>query len=176
MGFRWYHSIPQASMLIRARTVPILSLVIFAGACSTKEHAATDTAAMAMTPAASSGGAMKTHDSTGNMAGMGGMHADTVVARVKNDLAAMDAASDGAIVPLVPAHRQTVEALIDDCEMMMKEMKMTPPGKWNQAVAALRVDLGTMGTANAASVHAMWPQHKLRVQTMLDMRHDMMKM
>ena len=160
-------------MLIRARTVPMLSLVIFAAACSTKDHAATDTAAVATTPAASTGGAMMTHDSAGKM---GGMHADTVVARVQGDLTAMNAASGDAIVPLVAAHRQTVEALIADCAMMMKQMKMNPPRKWTNAVASLHEDLSKMTTANAAALHAMWPDHRQRVQSMLDMRHDMMKM
>ena len=163
-------------MLIRARTVPILSLVVFAAACSTKEHATTDTATTAMTPAASSGGAMMTHDSTGKMAGMAGMHADTVVALVQGDMAAMNAASGDAIVSLVATHRQTVEALIANCEMMMKQMKMNQPRKWTNAVAQLRQDLRKMTTANAAALHAMWPDHRLRVQGMLDMRHDMMKM
>ena len=163
-------------MLIRARTVPILSLVIVAAACSTKDRAATDTAAMVTTPAASMGGAMMTHDSAGKMAGMGGMHADTVVALVRGDLAAMNAASGDAIVPLVAAHRQAVEALIADCAMMMKQMKMNPPRKWTNAVTSLHEDLSRMTTANAAALHAMWPDHRLRVQGMLDMRHDMMKM
>ncbi len=162
-------------MLIRARALPVLSLVIFAAACSSKD-AAKDTAAMAMTPAASAGGAMMAGDSAGKMAGMGGMHTDTVVARVQGDLTAMNAASGEAIVPLVAAHRQTVEALIADCEMMMKQMKMNPPGKWTNAVASLRGDLSKMTTANAVSLHAMWPDHRQKVQGMLDMRHDMMKM
>ena len=119
---------------------------------------------------------MMTHDSTGKMAGMGGMHTDSVAARVQGDLTAMNAASGEAIVPLVAAHRQTVEALIADCEMMMKQMKMDPPRKWTNAVASLHEDLSRMTTANAAALHAMWPDHRLRVQGMLDMRHDMMKM
>lgn len=160
-------------MFQNLRFAPIVSLLIIGAACSSPDRTASDTAApSAMSAAASSDSAMA-HG--GGMA-MGGMHADTVVERVQRDLAAMDAASDDAIAPLVPAHRQTVEALIADCEMMMKEMKMTPPGKWNEAVAAMRKDLGMMDTAKGASLHAMWPQHKQRVQAMLDMRRDMMKM
>ena len=104
------------------------------------------------------------------------MHADTVVARVQGDLATMNAASGDAIVPLVAAHRQTVEALIADCAMMMQQMKMNPPRKWTNAVASLHEDLSKMTTANASALHAMWPDHRRRVQGMLDMRHDMMKM
>ena len=156
------------------RFTPIVSLLIIGAACSSSDRKASDTAAAgAMSSAAASSDTMK--KAGGGMA-MSGMHADTVVTRVQRDLAAMDAASDDAIVSLVPAHRQTVDALIADCETMMKEMKMTPPSKWNEAVAALRKDLGMMAAAKGASLHAMWPEHKQRVQAMLDMRHDMMKM
>jgi hypothetical protein len=48
----------------------------------------------------------------GGMA-MDGVPADTVVTRVQGDLAAMETASGDAIVPQVPAHRQTVEAMLD---------------------------------------------------------------
>ncbi len=160
-------------MFLSLRFTAIASLLIIGAACSSSDRTARDTAAPgAMSAAASSDTTMTPR---GGMA-MSGMHADTVVARVQRDLAAMDAASGDAIVPLVPAHRQTVEALIADCEMMMKQTKMTPPTKWHAAVTALRKDLGTMATAKTASLHAMWPQHKQRVQAMLDMRHDMMKM
>ena len=162
--------------MIRIRSVPMLSLVLLVGACATKDKVAADTAAMAPAPAAAAGGAMATSDSAGKMAGMGGMKADTVVTRVQGDLSGMDAAAGEAIVPLVAAHKQTVEALVADCEMMMKKMKMAAPQKWTKAVAALHADLGKMTTANAAALHAMWPDHKQRVQGMLDMRHDMMKM
>lgn len=162
-------------MFLSLRFAPVVSLLIFGAACSSSDRTASDTAAARPMSGAAAASSDTTMKPGGGMA-MGGMHADTVVARVQRDLAAMDAASGDAIVPLVPAHRQTVEALIDDCEMMMKQMKMTPPSKWHDAVAALRKDLGTMATANAASLHAMWPQHKQRVQAMLDMRHDMMKM
>ena len=115
--------------------------------------------------------------SNGTMAGdMKGMKPDTVVEHVRKDLDAMDGASGAAMVSLVPTHKQTVESFIADCEAMMKGMKMTPPAKWTDAVATLRSDLGKMQTADAASLHAMWPTHKQHVQGMIDMRHDMMKM
>ena len=69
-------------MPIRARTIPILSLVIFAAACSTKDQNATkDTPAMATTPAAATGAAMATPDSAGKMAGRGGMHVTPSIPR-----------------------------------------------------------------------------------------------
>ena len=163
-------------MLLRARSGPFVSLLVLAAACSSSTRAATDTVAAGATPDTPATAATMTHDSAGGMAGRGGRHADTVVERVQRDLATMEAASGDAIVPLVPAHRQTVEALVADCEMMMKQMKMNPPRKWTNAIAALHQDLSTMATANSATLHAMWPEHKQRLQGMLDMRHDMMKM
>ena len=160
-----------------------LLLLALAGACSSSEHATADSAAAAPGTAASATAAPSDsgmrHDSAGGMAnaaGMQGMHADTIVERVRRDLAAMDAAPGDSITRLVPAHRQTVDALIADCETMMKQMKMDPPRKWRNAVADLRADLGKMGTANATAVRALWPEHKRRVEGMLAMRHDMMKM
>ncbi len=148
-------------------------LLLVVAACSAPERSATDTAVSASSPAADAGVA---HDSAGAMAGMGGMHADTIVTRVRQDLASMDAAAGDSVTRLVPAHRQTVEALIADCEAMMRQMKMDPPRKWRNAVAAIRTDLGKISTANAAAVQALWPEHKRRVEDMLAMRHDMMKM
>ena len=163
-------------MMCHPRYVLVLSLPILAAACSTADHSAKDTTSAGMTPGAASSSGVMMNDSAGKMGAMGGMHADTVVVRVQRDLAAMNAASGDAIVPLVAAHRQTVEALIADCAMMMKQMKMSPPRKWTNAVASLHEDLSKMTTANAAGLHAMWPDHRQRVQGMLDMRHDMMKM
>ena len=77
---------------------------------------------------------------------------------------------------MVPAHAEAVNALIADCEQMMQQMKMTPPAKWNTAVAAVRADLAKMSSASAGALHAMVPAHVDRVKGILDMRHDMMKM
>lgn len=146
-------------------------LVLFAvAACSKSEPAKTDTAAMMpATPAAM--GSM----SDKGMA-MSGTHTDSVAAHAQTDLDALRAASADEAVKLVPAHVQAVNALIADCEQMMKQMKMTPPAKWNTAVAAVRADLAKMSTASASALHAMVPAHADRVKGILDMRHDMIKM
>ena len=158
-----------------------VSLLLLCAACGSSERATTDTASPGAAASASParGDTAMRPDSAGGMAGMSGMagaHADTVVDRVRNDLAAMDAAPGDSITRLVPAHRQAVEGLIADCEMMMRQMKMDPPRKWRNAVADLRADLGKLATANATAVRALWPAHKQRVEEMLAMRHDMMKM
>ena len=140
------------------------------GACSKTETPKADTAAMApATPAA-----------MGTMAGdgmaMGGAHSDSIAARAQTDLDALRAAKPDDAVKMVPAHAEAVNALIADCEQMMTKMKMTPPAKWNTAVAAIRADLAKMSSASASALHAMVPAHADRVKAILDMRHDMMKM
>lgn len=121
-------------------------------------------------------GAMSTTGAMGGMGAMGAMHSDSVATRAEADLAAFQSASPDGAVKLVRAHRAAVEALIADCEQMMRQMKMTPPAKWNRAIADLRQDLTHMDTANAAALHAMMPAHRERVSALLAMRHDMMKM
>lgn len=148
--------------------------LLVAVACSKAEPAKTDSSAAMASP----GGAMS-GDMKGGMKGgmaMGGMHSDSVAARAQADLSALRAASADEALKLVPAHKAAVEALLADCEQMMKQMKMTPPAKWTDAMAAIRADLAKMSTANAAALHAMVPEHADRVNGMLGMRHDMMKM
>ena len=107
---------------------------------------------------------------------MDATHPDTIVERTKADLSALQQAAGDNVVKLVPAHAVVVEALIADCEQMMRQMKMAVPAKWTSAVAELRKDLGRMRSADAAAVHTMLSAHSDRVNAMLSMRHDMMKM
>ena len=132
--------------------------------------AKTDTAAMAPATPASMG------SMSGDGMAMSGSHSDSIAMRAQTDLDALRAASADDAVKMVPAHADAVNALIADCEQMMKSQKMTPPAKWNTAVAAVRADLAKMSTANASALHAMVPAHADRVKGILDMRHDMMKM
>ena len=147
------------------------ALALFAvAACSKTESPKADTAGMAPATPASMG------SMSGTGMAMGGSHTDSVAARAQTDLDALRAASADDAVKLVPSHTQAVNALIADCEQMMKQMKMTAPAKWHTAVAAVRADLAKMSTANASALHAMVPAHADRVKGILDMRHDMMKM
>ncbi|MBA2688141.1 MAG: hypothetical protein H0U64_08565 [Gemmatimonadaceae bacterium] len=77
---------------------------------------------------------------------------------------------------MLPAHTSAVEALLADCEQMMREMKMTPPAKWNKATAEIRSDLTRMGGMSPSQLKAFIPEHRTRVEGILGMRHDMMKM
>ncbi len=156
-------------------------LMFSAAACGRGDSARSDSAGGMMAAQTASGmagdkmngGAMS---DTGAMGAMGAMHSDSVAMRAEADLAAFQAVSPDNAVRLVGVHRAAVEALIADCERMMRQMKMTAPAKWNQAIADLRQDLTRMETANAAALHAMMPAHRERVSALLAMRHDMMKM
>lgn len=147
-----------------------LALVAVA-ACSKTETPRADTTAMAMPPAATTSGAM-----AGNGMAMDNAKSDSIAAHAQMQLDSLVAASPEAAVKRVPEHSQAVEALLADCERMMKQMKMTPPAKWNTAVATIRADLKGMRTANATALHAMVPAHADHLKGILGMRKDMMKM
>lgn len=151
-----------------------LLAVVVVAACSKSEPARTDTTAMtpAMAPA--------TPAAMGSMSGdgmaMNRAHSDSVAAHAQMHLDSLRAASATNAVKRVPEYKQAVTALLADCEQMMKQMKMTPPAKWNTASAAVRADLAKMSSASASALHAMIPAHAERVKGILDMRRDMMKM
>lgn len=153
------------------RIIRVCSALLLVGsvACERGRSPSPDSAATTAAMASDSGmrGGMGMADAT---------HSDTIVDRVKADLGALQQAAGDNVVRLVPAHAVVVEALIADCEQMMRQMKMAVPAKWTSAVADLRKDLARMRSANAAAVHAMLPAHSDRVNAILSMRHDMMKM
>ena len=147
-------------------------LVLFAvAACSKQETPKADTSAMAMPAPTTTSGAM-----AGNGMAMDNAKSDSIAAHAQMHLDSLTAATPEAAVKRVPEHSQAVEALLADCERMMKQMKMTPPAKWNSAVTTIRADLKGMRTANASALHAMLPAHADHLKGILGMRKDMMKM
>ena len=160
------------------RTITLCSALLLGGsvACDRDHAPSPDSAAAAAAHPAAMPAMAGDSGKSGGM-GMADMaHPDAVVERTKADLSALQQAAGADVVKLVPAHAVVVEALIADCEQMMETMKMPAPEKWTNAVAELRTDLGRMRSANTAAVHAMLPAHAERVNAMLSMRHDMMKM
>lgn len=157
------------------RSVTLLSALLFAAvtACGKSPDRAADTTGM-MAPAMADGAA---GDSAmaGGMRAPNGMHSDTLVERTEADLKALEGASPAAAAALLPAHENVVNALIADCEKMMRDEKMTVPAKWTTTVAELRRDLDRMRTADAASLGAMRTAHIERVRAVLSMRHEMMQ-
>ncbi len=105
---------------------------------------------------------------------MAAMKPDTIAAAVATHLTRLDAASADSLKALLPLHRQVVDALIADCEEMMRMEKMSPPRKWESTVADVRQDLARMAPMPAAEVKQAWPDHRQRIGDMLNMRRDMM--
>ncbi len=103
-------------------------------------------------------------------------HTDSVAQRATADIEQFASAPADRLKSLLPAHAGAVEALIADCEKMMRDMKMTPPAKWNKATAEVRSDLTRMGGMNPSQIKEFVPEHRARVEGILGMRHDMMKM
>ena len=73
-----------------------------------------------------------------------------------------------------PEHRDLVNEMLEDCRQMMREMGMTPPRQFTQVETALEEDLERIPEMDDAELEAHLPQHLDRVQTVIDMRQDMM--
>ena len=160
-------------MLTRIRPVPVaLTLMLHtsaAGCRSSDRDRATDTAAASAAVDSSLAIA-------GGQQAMGAMHQDTVVTKVQAHLQRLSTAARDSLRALVPADRELVNALIADCEQMMRSMKMEPPQQWRHAVRDLRQDLDRMASMTAVQLQHAMPEHRQRIEGMLAMRHDMMKM
>jgi len=103
-------------------------------------------------------------------------HSDTVALSASADLEQFASAPADRVKSLLPAHTSAVEALLADCEQMMRQMKMTPPAKWNRATAEIRSDLTRMGGMSPSQIKVFVPEHRAHVEGILGMRRDMMKM
>ncbi len=103
-------------------------------------------------------------------------HSDTVAERAAADIEQFASAPADRVKTLLPAHKKAVEDLLADCERMMREMKMTAPAKWNKATAEIRSDLTRIGGMDPSQVKAFMSGHRARVEGILEMRRDMMKM
>ncbi len=143
--------------------------VMSLAACTAEKKAsgASDTATVA---GANDMGGMRSNSS------MSMTHSDTVAVRATADIEEFASAPADRVKSMLPAHTSAVEALLADCEQMMREMKMTPPAKWNKATAEIRSDLTRMGGMSPSQLKAFIPEHRTRVEGILGMRHDMMKM
>lgn len=160
-------------MISRIAAGIALATTLFA--CSKGDRTATDSGAVT-TPspsaAATGTGAMSGPMTQG---GMAGMHADTLAERVENHLKRLESASGAGLKALVSEDRSISNELIADCEKMMRMEKMTPPRKWNTAVAQMRTDLRQMASANGDELDRLAKDHAKHIRDMLGMRHDMMK-
>ena len=102
------------------------------------------------------------------------MHEDTLGPRMATHLATLDRADAQHAKTLIPEHRRPVNAMIEECRQMMRQMNMTPPAKWTELESALKQDLDRLDQLPAEQLQAFLPEHRQRVQSMLDMRNDMM--
>ena len=143
--------------------------VMSLAACTSEKKAsgAADTAAVA---GANDMGGMRSGSS------MSMTHSDTVAQRAGADIEQFASAPADRVKTLLPAHTRAVEDLLADCERMMREMKMTPPAKWNKATAEIRSDLTRMKGMGPSPLKAFMPEHRAHVEGILAMRRDMMKM
>ena len=121
--------------------------------------------------------ASRTDTTHGAMAGgMHGMYQDTLAPKVESHVQRLATTDPDSLKALVPVDREIVTALTSDCEQMMREMKMDPPRKWRNAVQDLRQDFDRMARMSGAQLRTVMPGHRERIEGMLAMRRDMMRM
>lgn len=160
-------------MISRIAAGIALATTLFA--CSKGDRTASDSAAAAAAPP--SAAATGTGEMAGPMAqgGMAGMTSDTLAQRVESHAKRLESASGTELKALVSEDRSISNELIADCEKMMRMEKMTPPRKWNNAVAQMRSDMTRMAAANGAELDRLGKEHAKHIRGMLSMRHDMMQ-
>lgn len=145
-------------------------------ACSSKDRApAADSAAIASPVSAAGADSARMTAAAGGET-MGTMHRDTLAARVQAHLGRLATNNPDSLRALVPADREVVTMLIADCEQMMRRMRTDPPRKWRNAVRELRQDLDRLSSMSGTRLQQAMPEHRRRIEGMLAMRHDMMKM
>ena len=144
-----------------------VALAITLYACSKDDRTASDSAVAVATPPSAA--------ATMPQGGMAGMSSDTLAERVENHVKRLESASGAELKALVSEDRSISNELIADCEKMMRMEKMTPPRKWNDAVAQMRSDMTRMASANGAELDRLGKEHAKHIRDMLGMRHDMMQ-
>ena len=164
--------------LIRVRPLIPLALLATVAACNpgSSDRSADSTGAGASATVAAAPGDSGHAAMPAGGPGMSGMHQDTLAPKVEAHLQRLQTANPDSLRALVADDRRVVTALIADCEQMMREMKMEPPRKWRTAVQELRTDLDRMAKMTGAQLEQAMPEHRKRIEGMLAMRRDMMRM
>lgn len=160
-------------MIFRIAAGVAMAITLYA--CSKDNRTGSDSAGAAATPPSAAATGMG--EMAGPMAqgGMAGMTSDTLAQRVENHVKRLESASGTELKALVSEDRSISNELIADCEKMMRMEKMTPPRKWNNAVAQMRSDMTRMASANGAELDRLGKEHAKHIRDMLSMRHDMMQ-
>ena len=154
---------------MRLLTTVACGAVLSLAAC-TAEKKVSDAADTAIVAGPNDMGGMRSSSS------MPMTHSDTVAMSAGADIEQFASASADRVKTLLPAHKRAVEDLLADCERMMREMKMTPPAKWDKATTEIRSDLTRMEGMSPSQLKAFVPDHRAHVEGILGMRRDMMKM
>jgi len=76
---------------------------------------------------------------------------------------------------MFPEHRDLVNAMLDECREMMRDMGMTPPRQFTRVEEALEEDLRQIPNLSDEELANLKPDHLDRVQAVMDMRDDMMQ-
>jgi len=100
--------------------------------------------------------------------------ADAMQARLVNHMARTRTMDVGEFRQAWPQHEALVREMLEDCRQMMRQMNMTPPRQFTSVESALETDLTRIPAMNDAELRSLMPEHLDRVQTVVDMRQEMM--
>jgi hypothetical protein len=102
------------------------------------------------------------------------MQGDELQSRLNDHIRTARAADVQQFRQMFPQHRDLVMEMLNDCRQMMRQMNMTPPRQFTQVETALEADLQRIPTMSDADLQSLLPHHLDRMQTVIDMRQDMM--
>jgi hypothetical protein len=162
-------------MKIAIRTAAALAAtgMLVLSACSSK-----DTSLKNATTAADSGRAIKAPPTgeTSGMRGMqmGGMMSSAMTDSMQSHMRMMDGVTGDQMKAMLPAHRQMVNNMLSEMNVVMRRMNMSSDAKWTALTDSVRQDLTRMPDMSSTQLKSFMPEHAARVMRLMDMHRSMM--
>ncbi len=110
------------------------------------------------------------------MEGMGDMQMDGgMMEQMQSHMQMMQGAPGDSLMTMMPTHRQMTANMMAQMNRQMRDMNMTADADWNATVDSLREDLIRMPEMNAAELQALMPEHRARIDRLMEMHRGMME-
>lgn len=148
------------------RSVALAALGLLLAACGGEPDAA---------PPATEEAGMQQMEGMQGMGGMEGMASGGTTERMREHMRAMQGAGADSVMAMMPMHRQMTANMIAQMNREMRDMNMAADAEWSATVDALRQDLTRMPEMTAAELRALMPEHRARVERLMEMHGGMME-
>ena len=156
---------------MKTKTLPLLATVLLAAACGSsapENDEPRSPAPPAAAPAPAPGGSMA------GMQGMGGMQADSMMARMRTHLQAMHGAGGDSLKAMLPMHRQMAASLLAEMNRQMRQMNMVADPAWTATADSVQQDLIRLPEMGAGELQSAMPAHEARLNRLMGMHQAMM--